>query len=78
MPNDGLLGNDPADPSSPQFAMICRKMWVTGHVASNRISSRALKLGYHVPQGTPTMRDLIGCTLGHYRIVEKIGEDRCH
>jgi len=24
------------------------------------------------PLGTPTMRDLIGQTLGHYRIVEKI------
>ncbi len=25
------------------------------------------------PLGTQTMRDLIGRTLGHYRIVEKIG-----
>jgi serine/threonine-protein kinase len=24
--------------------------------------------------GILTMQDLIGCTLGHYRIVEKIGE----
>ena len=28
------------------------------------------------PQGTQTMPDLIGRTLGHYRIVDKIGAGR--
>ena len=32
------------------------------------------KLRYHGPAGTQTMQDLIGRTLGHYRVVDKIGE----
>jgi len=38
------------------------------------ISSRPPKLRYHGPIGIQELRDLIGRTLGHYRIVDKIGE----
>jgi len=32
-----------------------------------------LGMRYHAAREPPTMRDLIGTTLGHYRIVDKIG-----
>ena len=54
-----------------------RKWCTPGALELNRRASSLeviSELRYHVPQGTPTMRDLIGRTLGHYRAVEKIGE----
>jgi hypothetical protein len=43
---------------------------------ASHVSNSSLSCDTIAPLGTLTMRDLIGRTLGHYSIVDKIGERR--